>query len=72
MKFVRVNEAEMFQIQLSVFEETIKDYHTDECREALTAFSNKLHTKLFSKSRKETSQRVRETMREVFGIGARV
>lgn len=72
MKFVRVNEAEQFQLQSTVFEEVIRDFRSDECRDCLVAFSNKLHAKMFSKGKKETTQRVRETMREVFGIGARV
>lgn len=69
MKFVRVNEAEYFRLMCTVFEEVIKDYGSDSNRECLTVFSNRVHTKLFSKGRNETTENVRKTMREVFGVG---
>lgn len=69
MKFVRVNELEHFQIMCTVFEEIISDYRSEECRECLTKFTNKVHAKMFSKGKLETSENVRKTMREVLKIG---
>lgn len=69
MKFVRVNELEHFQIMCTVFEEIISDYRSEECKECLTKFTNKVHSKMFSKGKLETSENVRKTMREVLKIG---
>lgn len=69
MKFVRVNELEHFQIMCTVFEEIISDYRSEECKECLTKFTNKVHAKMFSKGKLETSENVRKTMREVLKIG---
>lgn len=69
MKFVRVNELEHFQIMCTVFEEVISDYRSEECKECLTKFTNKVHAKMFSKGKLETSENVRKTVREVLKIG---
>lgn len=69
MKFVRVNELEHFQIMCTVFEEIISDYRSEENKECLTKFTNKVHAKMFSKGKLETSENVRKTMREVLKIG---
>lgn len=74
MKSVRVSELEQFKIQASVFEEVIKEHHSEECRSCLVTFSNRLHKKMFDskKAREETTERVREVMREVLFGGVRV
>ena len=69
MKVVRVNELQHFQIMCTVFEEVISDYKTEQCKECLTKFTNRVHAKMFSKGRLETSENVRKTMREVFKVG---
>ena len=69
MKKVSVNELQHFQIMCTVFEEIIGDYHNDECKECLTKFTNRVHAKMFSKGRLETTENVRKTMREVFKVG---
>ena len=69
MKRVTVNELQHFQIMCTVFEEVISDYKTEQCKECLTKFTNRVHAKMFSKGRLETSENVRKTMREVFRVG---
>ena len=69
MKKVSVNELQHFQIMCTVFEEVISDYKTEQCKECLTKFTNRVHAKMFSKGRLETSENVRKTMREVFKVG---
>lgn len=69
MKRVTVNELQHFQIMCTVFEEVIRDYKTEQCKECLTKFTNRVHAKMFSKGRLETSENVRKTMREVFKVG---
>lgn len=69
MKRVTVNELQHFQIMCTVFEEVISDYKTEQCKECLTKFTNRVHAKMFSKGRLETSENVRKTMREVFKVG---
>ena len=53
----------------TVFEEVITDHHTDECKDCLVKFTNKVHAKMFSKGRMETTENVRKTMKEVFRVG---
>ncbi len=69
MKRVTVNQLQHFQIMCTVFEEVISDYKTEQCKECLTKFTNRVHAKMFSKGRLETSENVRKTMREVFKVG---
>ena len=69
MKRVTVNELQHFQIMCTVFEEVISDYKTEQCKECLTKFTNRVHAKMFSKGKLETSENVRKTMREVFKGG---
>lgn len=69
MKRVTVNELQHFQIMCTVFEEVISDYKTEQCKECLTKFTNRVHAKMFSEGRLETSENVRKTMREVFKVG---
>lgn len=69
MKRVTVNELQHFQIMCTVFEEVISDYKTEQCKECLTKFTNRVHAKMFSKGRLETTENVRKTMREVFKVG---
>ena len=69
MKRVTVNELQHFQIMCTVFEEVISDYKTEQCKECLTKFTNRVHAKMFSKGRLETSENVRKTMKEVLKIG---
>ena len=68
MKRVTVNELQHFQIMCTVFEEVISDYKTEQCKECLTKFTNRVHAKMFAKGRLETSENVRKTMREVFKV----
>ena len=69
MKFVRINEAEHFKLMCTIFEEVIEEHHNEECKMALTMFSNRVHAKLFSKGRLETTENVRKVMKEVFQVG---
>lgn len=69
MKRVTVNQLQHFQIMCTVYEEVISDYKTEQCKECLTKFTNRVHAKMFSKGRLETSENVRKTMREVFKVG---
>lgn len=69
MKRVTVNELQHFQIMCTIFEEVISDHHTDECRDCLIKFTNRVHAKMFSKGRLETTENVRKTMKEVFRVG---